>query len=86
LYDQNAKSNFSLGTLDISLFWTRQEWRKDKFCLIRDAFETVPIRVSDPDPDSVRSVDPDPYSGNPDPDPGGQKGHKSRKKLRNFMF
>jgi hypothetical protein len=38
------------------------------------------ISVSYQDPDSIRSV-------NPDPDPGGQKlSTKIDKKLRNFMF
>ncbi len=45
-------------------------------------FASVKTRVSDPDPDLVRSVD-------PDPDPGGQKmTHKStwRKNLKNSCF
>ncbi len=39
--------------------------------------------VSDPDPDSIRSVDPDPNSGS-----GSRRAkrtHKNRKKLANFM-
>jgi hypothetical protein len=38
-----------------------------------------PCCRSDLNTDSIRSVD-------PDPDQGGQKSHKNRKKLRNFMF
>jgi hypothetical protein len=35
------------------------------------------------DPDSIGSVDPDPY---PDPDPGGQKRLTKVDKFKNFMF
>ncbi len=38
-------------------------------------------------PDSIRSVDPYPYSDpNQDPDPGGQKRSTKVEKNRNFMF
>ncbi len=38
------------------------------------------------DPDSIRSVDPDPYSESGSGSRRAKMTHKSRKKLRNFMI
>jgi hypothetical protein len=44
----------------------------------------IPTRVSDPD--SIRSVDPDPYSESGSVSRRAKMTHKRRKKFRNFMF
>jgi hypothetical protein len=66
---------------DISDHWdtpgSSQQSEEERFVL-------VSVFGSGLDPDSIRSVDPDPYS-----ESGSKRAkmtHKSRQKLRNFMF
>jgi hypothetical protein len=44
------------------------------------------FRVTDPDPDSIGSVDPDPYTESGSGSSRAKITHKSRKKVKNFMF
>jgi hypothetical protein len=46
----------------------------------------VMLKFRVPDPDSIRSVDPDPFSESGSGFRSAKMTHKSRKKFRNFMF
>jgi hypothetical protein len=77
------KQHYSLRKLLLNLLLKKIKYGT-KYYLSKGQTVLHDSRVSDPDPDSIRSVDPDPDSKSRSR--RAKMTHKSRNKFRNLMF